>query len=530
MKHRYLAAIAIAAVALPLSACGGGGSAAASSSSLLSGGTFTMNLGTDPGTINPYETTGGTNRQIFAFSYDTLIARNASGDVVPELASSWTTTPNSVTYTLKKGVTCQDGSALTPTDVANDFNYIKAPATLSPWIQLTVPVAYSVTADDSAGTFTITTQQPFGLLLQGAGSLPIVCPTGLNDAKSIEHASDGTGPYKVTEYVANDHYTLQARPGYSWGPNGATNSAAGQPKTVKIAFVQNESTSANELLSGQINAAQITGPDRSRLDANKSLQRFDVPVIVGELNLNEAAGRVLGDEQVRQAMFQAIDRSQVAKVGTNNLGTVANNLMAESPVACPGDEISGALPGLDVTKANQILDADGWTKGSDGIRTKGGKQLSLNLIYQVGAPQTVSAVELIGQELKAVGINASLKGLTQNAFLSALYTTEDFDVYYSGINLENPFMYTAYYGGATPTKGGRNAGSIVNPDFNSLSAQALSTAGSAGCDLWKQAHQALYKRADLMPISVGDRPFYTSKATLATVGLFAVPTSIRLHK
>jgi peptide/nickel transport system substrate-binding protein len=283
-------------------------------------------------------------------------------------------------------------------------------------------------------------------------------------------------------------------------------------------------------LSGQINAVQITGPDRSRLDADKSLHRYDVPVIVGELNLNEAAGRVLADEQVRQALFQAIDRTQVAKVGTNNLGTVANNLMAESPVACPGDEIDGALPSLDVAKANQILDADGWTKGNDGIRTKGGKQLTLNLIYQVGAPQTVSAVELIGQELKAVGINASLKGLTQNAFLEALYTTEDFDVYYSGINLENPFMYTAYYGGATPAKGGRNAGSIVNPDFNSLSAQALSTAGSQGCDLWKQAHQALYKRADLMPISVGDRPFYTFNATLATVGLFAVPTSIRLQK
>jgi peptide/nickel transport system substrate-binding protein len=48
--------------------------------------------------------------------------------------------------------------------------------------------------------------------------------------------------------------------------------------------------------------------------------------------------------------------------------------------------------------------------------------------------------------------------------------------------------------------------------------------------LWKQAHQALLKRADVIPISAGDRPFYASKATMQTVGLFVVPTSIRLLK
>jgi peptide/nickel transport system substrate-binding protein len=62
-----------------------------------------------------------------------------------------------------------------------------------------------------------------------------------------------------------------------------------------------------------------------------------------------------------------------------------------------------------------------------------------------------------------------------------------------------------------------------------LSAQALAVGGEQGCALWTQAHQALLKRADVIPISVGNRPFYARKATLETVGLFAVPTSIRLY-
>jgi peptide/nickel transport system substrate-binding protein len=528
MKRKYLAVVALAVTSLAASACGttSGGADGA----LLSGGTFTMNLGTDPGTINPYQTTGGTNRQIFAFAYDTLVGRTPTGDTVPQLASSWQVTPNQVTYTLRKGVTCQDGSTLTASAVAADFDYIKNPATLSAWVNLTIPMSYTASADDAANTVTITTSQPFGMLLQGAGSLPIVCPQGLKNPASLDHGTDGTGPYQVTNYVPSDHYTFEARPGYTWGPGGATNSAPGSPKTVTISFVQNESTSANQLLSGQINAAQITGPDRTRLDANPTLKRQSVPVMVGEMNLNEAPGRPLADPVVRQALAQALNRPEVTKVGTSNLGTVANNMMVEAPVTCPGDETRGALPQFDVAAANRALDAAGWVKGSDGTRSKNGQSLAIKLIYQVGAPQTVSATELIAQELAAVGIKANLQGLTQNAFLEALYTTQDFDAYYSGINLEFPFMMTTYYGGAAPAKGGRNAGSIVNPDFDSLSAKALSTPGQQGCDLWNQAHQALLKRADVIPISVGDRPFYTSKATLQTVGLFAVPTSIRLYQ
>ncbi|HET6501792.1 MAG TPA: ABC transporter substrate-binding protein, partial [Amycolatopsis sp.] len=193
MKRKYLAVVALAVTALAASACGT--TSSGSDGALLSGGTFTMNLGTDPGTINPYKTTGGTNRQIFAFAYDTLVGRTPTGDTVPQLASSWQVTPNQVTYTLRKGVTCQDGSTLTASAVAADFAYIKDPATLSAWVNLTIPMAYTATADDTANTVTITTSQPFGMLLQGAGSLPIVCPQGLKNPASLDHGTDGTGPY-----------------------------------------------------------------------------------------------------------------------------------------------------------------------------------------------------------------------------------------------------------------------------------------------------------------------------------------------
>ena len=84
--------------------------------------------------------------------------------------------------------------------------------------------------------------------------------------------TDGTGPYALTQAVSNDHYTLTKHAGYTWGPNGATTSAAGLPDTINVKIIPNETTAANLLLSGQLNAANIVGPDTARLEAAQPVQ------------------------------------------------------------------------------------------------------------------------------------------------------------------------------------------------------------------------------------------------------------------
>ncbi|HTX01824.1 MAG TPA: ABC transporter substrate-binding protein, partial [Acidimicrobiales bacterium] len=168
--------------------------------SYASGGTFSMVISSDPGDIDPYQSTEGTARQIYAFGYDTLLARSPKGKPVADLARSWSASPQQVRYTLKPGVTCDDGATLTASDVAQDFDYIKNPKTISPWLSFVLPIGYSVSADDATRTVTIKTVKPFGLLLQAAGELPIVCPQGLTDANSIQHKFDGTGPFQITSY------------------------------------------------------------------------------------------------------------------------------------------------------------------------------------------------------------------------------------------------------------------------------------------------------------------------------------------
>jgi peptide/nickel transport system substrate-binding protein len=62
----------------------------------------------------------------------------------------------------------------------------------------------------------------------------------------------------------------------------------------------------------------------------------------------------------------------------------------------------------DPAGAEKILQADGWTVGKGGFRYKGGKELTLD--YPVS--QFSAGPELLQAQLKAVGINLSLRTLT----------------------------------------------------------------------------------------------------------------------
>ncbi len=525
--QRRLPALAAATGLLLLAGCGGTDGPGSTGGTPDPDGTFRIAMSSDPGTVSPYKTTLGTARHVFAYGYDTLVGQTPEGKTVPYLAEKWDVKPDQVTFTLREGVTCADGRPLTASDVAADFDYIKDPKTISPWRSLTIPMGYTVSSDDAARTVTIKTEQPFGLLVRGAGSLAIVCPAARQDPAAADHGYLGTGPYKVTEYVSGDHYTLEKRPEYTWGPDGAT--TKDMPKTVVVSFTKDESTAANQLITGQVNAVQLTGPDRERVDKMPDVLKASSPAIVAELDLNKAPGRILGDLNVRKALAAALDRSKVTAITTNNTGKVATNLIAEIPVLCPGDETTGNLPDHDQAAANRYLDEAGWAKGPDGVRAKDGTPLVLSAIYKSDTAQPGVTMEYIAQQWKEIGVGTKLTAVTNTAFSQAMYSTLDFDVAFSGLNVEMPFMLTPFHGGATPKEGGRNSGSTVNKEFDSLSAQALAAPGD-GCDLWRAAHAALLKGVDVIPLSEGDRPYYVRGGSFHVVGLHSVPSSYRVFR
>ena len=59
--------------------------------------------------------------------YEALVARDIEMNLVPELAESWTASPDGWTFKLRQGVTFHDGADFTAEDVAVSYTHLTLP-------------------------------------------------------------------------------------------------------------------------------------------------------------------------------------------------------------------------------------------------------------------------------------------------------------------------------------------------------------------------------------------------------------------
>lgn len=531
MHRTGLRALGAAALVTSLALTGACGSSGGEKPSYQNGGTFTVSIASDPQNLDPLKATDVITNEMDYFAYDTLINLDSKGNIVPQLATKWDVTPTTVTFTLRPGVTCADGTPLTASAVAANYTFIQNPANQSTAIGSQLPdTNFTVAHDDTAGTVTITMAKPFGFLLTGAGMIPIVCPKGTADRKLLEHGTDGTGPYTLTESVAGDHYTFTVRPGYKWGPGGAGTDAAGIPTKVVLKVVQSESTAVNMFLGGQLSAVGVSGADKARLEGHGYGKVNSGAGSSNDLFFNERTGHPGADPAVRKALAMDLDLPALIKVMTENSGQAPTDLEPNSPKPCTTPTVTGNLQPHDAAGAASALDAAGWTKGADGTRSKNGAQLKLTLVYPSGTPSEDAGMELVASWWKDLGATVTLKAMDTNALIQMLFGNgEAWDVAALGIGVSYPSQLVGYLSGPVPPNG-QNFSGIVNADYTSLAGQAVVTPGPAGCDLWAQAEKSLFSATDLVPVSITYVPTYTTKATFVYGNAGPEPTSIRLLK
>ncbi|WP_134740043.1 ABC transporter substrate-binding protein [Nocardioides sp. 503] len=514
-----------------LAGCGGGGddpnSKSGGGGDIVDGGTFTMASSADPGNLDPQMGAGSALFAVTQLAYDPLLSVNAdSGEIESGLATEWSAEGTDVSLTLADGITCADGTDLTPTVVADNINFVADPANQSPLLGTFLPVGAKATGDDAAGTVALKLTDPAPFVLNGLASLPIVCPDGLKDRKSLAQATNGTGPYELSEAAPGDSYTYSIRDGYTWGPNGATTDEKGMPDTIVVKVIENETTAANLLLSGEINSAQIMGPDAKRLQG-AGLFAAETPALIGEQWYNQAEGRPTNDPKVRLALTQALDLDELQKVLTSGTGAAPTTLAAIAPTTCPGDSASGSLPKNDPEAAGALLDEAGWTLGDDGTRTKDGKPLDLVFLYQANAGTGgAAASELAVSQWKEIGVKATAKSQNETTLTGTIFGAGDWDVVWVSLNVNAPDQLVPFLSGpAAPD--GTNFASIDNPDYTAGIEAASKTAGVEGCDAWLDAESKLIANADIVPFANNTVRTYGAKAEFETPGNL-VPTSIRM--
>ena len=347
-----------------------------------------------------------------------LTTYDADGNLVPELATRVPSAANGdlsadgrrVVYHLRPGVEWHDGAPFTAADVVFSLH-----AVLDPKNNVATRTGFDrvdrIVARDPQ-TVEVDLKRPYAPFLStffslaSASAIPLLPKHLLGSLPDINRAAYnakpvGTGPFVVREWHRGSAIVFDANPSY-W---------RGAPKLRQIVYhpIPDENTILTQLRTHEIDLyynapAEQVATLRSLPDVKTLLTPFAEYALLG---INENSPE-LSDVRVRQALVYALDRERIAADVTHGVGTVSP-AVADQP-GSSWARATGLSPyGYDPARARSLLDAAGWHVGPDGIRTKGGRRLSIVMASSTGSAVGSTTLVLVQRAWHDVGIDAEVK-------------------------------------------------------------------------------------------------------------------------
>ncbi|MFV0534874.1 MAG: ABC transporter substrate-binding protein [Cumulibacter sp.] len=252
---------------------------------------------------DPIDSTNGADINFWAPVYDRLLEEDSEGNILPMLATEYTSADDlkSLTLTLREGLAFSDGEPFNAEAVK--FNLDRAIAPPSN-VALELPMITSVEVIDE---YTVKINVDGGL-----GSLPMaltarggimVSPKAVS-SDIIDTKPVGIGPYLATDIVPGDNVTFVKSEDY-WEPD------AQRVAKMEYRLIADDQARYNALVAGEIDGTQIN-PDQI-VAAEKAGIAVTVKPSVNFLfiALNTELAP-FDDPEVRTALSMAIDRQAIA--------------------------------------------------------------------------------------------------------------------------------------------------------------------------------------------------------------------------
>ena len=247
------------------------------------------------------------------------------------------------------------------------------------------------------------------------------------------HPEWGAGPYKVDQFDYNSG-TVSFVPNEKWWGE--------KPKLDKVTYRQMESQATiNAYQAGEVDAVEITNKDH--LAVAKTVKDTTLRGTLRPSNylvtLN-AKTPTLEDVKVREAVFTGINRETLAQVRFNGMDYTENlpGSFALFQNQKGYQDNFGSLVTYDQDKAKQLLDEAGWTEGSDGIREKDGKKLTLRYVTFGDSQLTKSTAAAMQKMMKDIGVDLQVAERPSSDF-SKVMAEREFDVLTRGFMSYDPY-------------------------------------------------------------------------------------------
>lgn len=476
-------------------------SSRAANSAPRRGGTLVMVLDGDPPTLNPDITTGVPDVVVGDLMLEGLTRIDDTMQAVPNLAESWTISPDSTRYTFKLvEASWHDGKPLTSADVK--FTLDRVSRKYGAKFAAAASHVQAIDTPDER-TVVLTLDKPFGPLLFSLSNYTnaAILPAHVyGDADVLGHPATlahpiGTGPFMFKEWVRGDHITVQRNPNY-WRKD--------RPwlDQVVLKIIPDPASRVLALKTGEIDYCYFyyfPTAHFAEVEHDPHLQWRERGPPEDHLIIINTRAAPFSDKRVRQALLCAINRDFIRKAVYQGLGKVMDSAINSGLAWAVNPEVSLAkMYPYDPAHATALLDAAGLKPKADGTR------FDLRLVYNSTAGGNDQLAQLLQVFWQKIGVHTVFQGSTRATELKQVFSDWNFDATlqaYSTAGDPALGVERLYISSAIRKAPFVNASGYSNPEVDKLFAEgADATATADRARAYRQVAVILAEDLPVLPI------------------------------
>jgi len=528
MKKRVITLFLAATMAFGLAACGGGGDnvadnvqsdngssaddgdQAAGTPQAAGGKVLSVQVGSDPETIDPALNSAVDGGNMILHAFEGLLTLDEGGNLAEGQAESWETDEEGLTWTfhLRDGLKWSDGTDLTANDFVYSWKRVCDPEVAAPYAETVLGMvegyadavegnldALKVEAPDDK-TFVVKLTSPcpyFGSLAAFATLSPV--QQGTIDTNGDAWAIDaGTyicnGPFYISEWRPGAYIMMSKNPNY-W------NADAIKLDAIKWNLIEDPNASYSAYQTEEI--MMIKDVPTEEIPSLSGSDEFYIDPIIGTyyLSLNTQK-EPFNDVNVRKALSLAIDRDYVANTLMQGTYTPAYNFIGPGWLDTDGTEFiskaNGGQPYIssdhdaNIEEAKKLLSDAGYPDGQ-GLPT---------ITYSTNDASYHKVVaEYLQQAWAEIGVDCQVD-IVEWASFTPIRRNGDFDSSrngWGGDYSDASNMLDLFY-----SSNGNNDGKFSSPDYDAAMDISRTTLDAA------ERSEALHKAEDVLLEEMGCIP------------------------
>jgi len=366
---------------------------------ITNGGIINYAMANDVDGLDPQATVSASTFLVTDNIFETLVAVDPAGELVPQLATKWTASEDELTwtFTLRSDVTFHDGSVFNADSVINSF--AKLQNETSPRSKDYANMISTTKSSDNEVVITLAKKDaPFISTLANPWAAIV---------KNVDGQLYGTGPFKLVTYEPQQYIQLTKNEKYY---------EEGKPYLdgAKFTIVENETALLAGLQAGTVDVGSISGAQLAQVESVKTLKTQGSVQNSIQLMAMNTTVEPLNKVKVRQAISMAVNKKDIIDGVSWGFGTVMGSHLPH--LSSYYVDTTAMLPN-DVEKAKALLAEAGYPDG-----------FTITMKLPEGYTYHVNAGQMIADQLSQIGITVKIEIVEWGIWLSDVYTGRKYEL------------------------------------------------------------------------------------------------------